>query len=224
MSTLHFVLGGGMTDAQWQALSAAVTQYYIAHIPNVQFNVICYHFTDDVHSMIKANQPTGPLVICGHSYGGNAAIDAAVKFAADGRTVDHLILFDPVSTAPNAYTVPNTTGFAVPSNVTEAVAFYRGATEAPYSGMITSGPNCRNVLFPTVGGGDASHHGDAVWDSSCYGYVAIALGGGHFLPVIAPPPAPVVPTPTPPLPITKKVTGFVINYSDGTSESHTVMQ
>jgi pimeloyl-ACP methyl ester carboxylesterase len=217
MSTMHMILGGGMSEPEYESLAAGLNNYYLAHITNVQFNVVCYRFTDDVHGLIKANYPTGPLLICGHSYGGDMAVAAATKFAAEGRKVDHLVLFDPVSTAPNAYAVPNTTGWTLPNNVAETVCFYRVATEAPFSGQISGGPNYRNVNYPAGPGmGTAAHHGDAVWSISCYSYIATALAGNSFLPVVNPP-APPVPPPTP---LTKTIVSFSVTYSDGTSETH----
>ena len=195
---IHFVLGGGMTEAQYEALAQQVQSYYTAHITSVQFNMIMYRWTDDVYSLIKTNQPTGPLLLCGHSYGGDKVIQVAAQFAVDGRVVNHLVAFDPVDNNGDNYSRP-CAGFALTNNVAEAVAFYRGATEAPYSGQIISGPNFKNVLFPAVGGGDASHHGDSVWDSSCYNYVSIAVSGNNFLPTTVNPPTP-VPIPPPPTP------------------------
>src|ERR1035437_8843702 len=95
MNTRHFVLGGNMTDAQWNSLASSIKSYYPGHIPGAKpFQVTCYKYTDDVYSMINVSNPIGPIVIAGHSFGGTTAVAAAVKFGA--RHIDKLILFDPV--------------------------------------------------------------------------------------------------------------------------------
>jgi pimeloyl-ACP methyl ester carboxylesterase len=209
---LHFITGGGMTPEQATALGQSITNFYQGHIPNLQ--VLTYRYTDDVASMIQANQPNGKLILAGHSFGGAKAVQASSQM---NRPVDHLILFDPVDYNGNAYSVPNTVGFKLSSNVVEAVCFFRGATEAPFSGSITSGNNYKNILFPDSGGGSASHHGDAVWDSACFNYIGLAASG-HMLPVQSPPAQPVTPPPvvTPPV-VAKTLISVTLNFSDGSS-------
>ena len=212
MNTLFFITGGGMSPDQAASLGQSIINYYQGHLPNTQ--VVIYRYTDDVAGMIQANYPNGPLTIAGHSFGGCKAVLASAQLQ---RVVDHLILFDPVDFNGVAYSVPNTVGFKLSPNVAEAICFYRGATEAPFSGMITGGNNYRNILTPASGGGGAGHHGDAVWDSSCYGYIAAAFGG-HMLPVVQPPiVTPPVVAPPVVAPASKTLISVTLNFSDGTS-------
>lgn len=216
---LHFITGGGMTPDQATALGQAIASFDKAHIPDVTFQVNYYKFNDDAYSLIQAAQPTGPLLIGGHSFGGCEAVKTAVKFAVNSRTVDHLMLYDPVDDNGMAYSVPNTAGFALTSNVTEAICFYRNATEAPFSGKIASGPNFKNVLLPPADGGSAAHHGDAVWSAESIQAISAVLHGGYFLPRVTPAPAP-APTPTPtPVPAVNSAPTLLATvkiYSDGT--------
>ncbi len=136
--TLHFVLGGGMTEEDWKKLAAYLTTTYKSKI-KTSHDIAVYRYTDDVALAIQTNQPTGPVTLAGHSFGGCRAVQTACALEKLGRAVDHLVLFDPVEIT--AWDRPNTAGFVLPGNVLEAVCFYRGAKEAPYSGRITSGPH-----------------------------------------------------------------------------------
>lgn len=60
---------------------------------------------DDIASdyikFISDIQPSGPVILGGHSFGGNAAFEMAIKLQQIGRKVEHLIMFD--SHPPVAY-------------------------------------------------------------------------------------------------------------------------
>ncbi|MEI8634500.1 thioesterase domain-containing protein [Vibrio sp. PP-XX7] len=43
---------------------------------------------------ISAIYPSGNLIIGGHSFGGNAAIEMAIQFERAGRNIEHVIMFD----------------------------------------------------------------------------------------------------------------------------------
>ncbi|ASA55301.1 beta-ketoacyl synthase N-terminal-like domain-containing protein [Vibrio gazogenes] len=50
---------------------------------------------------ITALYPTGNLILAGHSFGGNAALEMALQFEQTGRTIEQVIMFD--SHPPQAY-------------------------------------------------------------------------------------------------------------------------
>ncbi len=50
---------------------------------------------------ITALYPTGNLILAGHSFGGNAALEMALQFEQAGRTIEQVIMFD--SHPPQAY-------------------------------------------------------------------------------------------------------------------------
>lgn len=199
MPTLHFILGGNMNETQWADLGKSISSFYKARI-STPFDIVFYHYTDDVFGMIQKSQPSGEIILAGHSFGGCKAVQTAAQFAAVKRPVEHLVLFDPVEIT--AWNVPNTKGFTISSNVGEAICFFRGAKEAPYSGSISnSGPTFKNS--PYVG-----DHGKCVWDGANIAMIATALAGGTFIPKPVPQPTPA-----------KTLVGITLVWSDGTTQT-----
>lgn len=211
---LHFILGGNMNETQWAGLGVQISNYYKGHLPGtMNLDFVFHRYTDDSFSLIQQSYPVGPLFLLGHSFGGCRVSQVAAQFGAVGRTVDHAILFDPVEIT--AWNVPNVKGFPMSANVAEAVCFYRGATEPPFSGFISGGKNFKNILFPASGGGSAAYHGSAVWDWQPLNLISQVAAGATMLPAVAPTP---VPAPVP-VPVAKTVVGVTLTYSDGSQQT-----
>ncbi len=49
---------------------------------------------DHYIELITKIQPKGPIILGGHSFGGNAAFEMAIRFQKMGRDIEHLIMFD----------------------------------------------------------------------------------------------------------------------------------
>jgi 3-oxoacyl-(acyl-carrier-protein) synthase/thioesterase domain-containing protein/acyl carrier protein len=49
---------------------------------------------DDYIELITKIQPKGPIILGGHSFGGNAAFEIAIRLQKMGRDIEHLIMFD----------------------------------------------------------------------------------------------------------------------------------
>jgi phthiocerol/phenolphthiocerol synthesis type-I polyketide synthase E len=49
---------------------------------------------DDYIELITRIQPKGPIILGGHSFGGNAAFEIAIRLQKIGREIEHLIMFD----------------------------------------------------------------------------------------------------------------------------------
>jgi hypothetical protein len=185
-----FVLGGAMKGTEYFGLVTAIkAKYEPIGVKGIRF----YHWFCDPRAKaitdvdycavpenlvcdLKSVPETDKVVLMGHSFGGDAAINAAM---ISGKKIDRLVLFDPVLNSfritssiigidhSTAYNNPSQfLGFTIPANVVESYDFYRVATQAPYSKKISNTtakyvniniPNCKDC-------GLASHHGDAVWN------------------------------------------------------------
>lgn len=213
---IHFIEGGGMDETAWAAEGAALRRLWPQSIPGA-FTILAYHYTDDVLAAIQAAQSKGRCILCGHSFGACKAWQVAGQLAALGWDV-HLVLFDPVLIPPpdSNWAQANTQGFAMPAGVTEAVAYVRHATFAPFSGVLVGTGNYRNVAWTTPDT-DAkqawANHGNPVWDAPfLQRYIAPLVAGGSMLPPVAPP-APPAPAPAP-----RSIIRVRIDYSDGTAD------
>lgn len=208
---IHFILGG-MDEATFLKVSAQVRDWYNSRIPKA--DTLTYRHTDDVLAAIKFIQPTGPLVIIGHSFGGDKAVEVAAGFMLDSdRKVDSLVLYDPVNRHEAG--IPNTKGYTIPNNVNSAVCYFRDpCNEAPFSGKITS------WTTPTTTAQNSPYEGDhsfAVWNGNSIAFVKETVD--KLLALAEQPKHPPIDPLKFPFPSPTKIT---IHYDDGSDHTYMI--
>lgn len=175
MTTIIFTLGLNDSEANYVKLANDVQAWWTTQLNNRKltgYRLVMMRFYDDIQGYIAKNVPvTDKLVLVGFSYGGGKTIDVANALNIAKRAINGIVLIDPVVCTPCTAKGPNNdkpniTGFAIPGNVKQAWAFFRGATQSPWSSSIASasGPyvNTRYINSGSV----AAAHGMYVWQGA----------------------------------------------------------
>ncbi|PHP66634.1 hypothetical protein CSC94_13200 [Zhengella mangrovi] len=66
----------------------------------IRARVFSWRETEEAEEEILATPPDGPIVIVGHSFGGNAALSLSDKLAARGVPISLVVTLDPTTSGP----------------------------------------------------------------------------------------------------------------------------
>ena len=177
-----------MTPSQAAALAQQIFDYYTPRVAPAAFAGIAHQYQDNIAAAVQATQPTGPIVIAGHSFGGWSILLAASQLAAAGRRIKSIILWDPVCSEGDQWSVPQQPRPAPVCD--QVICFPRGATEAPYSFALCGPGNFFNDQIPIPHDGSAAAPATRVERDSIAAVAQALIGGPMF---------PQQPTESPPL-------------------------